>query len=87
MQVQTLNISLPEELVKKADVVAKSEYKTRSELIKSALMAYLKDKAVWDELFAYGKGVGKKMGIKDEGDVYKMIDEYRNEKGKIGNSN
>ncbi len=87
MQIQTLNISLPQELVKKTDLVAKSEYKTRSELIKSALMSYLKNKAVWDDLFTYGKGIGNKMGIKSEEDVYKMIDKYRNGKTKSRNSN
>jgi metal-responsive CopG/Arc/MetJ family transcriptional regulator len=78
MQVQTLNISLPKDLVIKADLVAQKEYRSRSELIKEALMRYLKDKGVWDELFAYGKKIGKKMGIKSEEDVYEIVSKYRN---------
>ena len=77
MQVQTLNISLPKDLVVKADLVAQKEYRSRSELIKEALMGYLKDKGVWDELFAYGKRIGKKMGIKSEEDVYRIVSKYR----------
>jgi len=78
MQVQTLNISLPRDLVIKADLVAQKEYRSRSELIKEALMKYLRDKGVWDELFAYGKKIGKKMGIKSEEDVNRIVQEYRN---------
>ena len=77
MQVQTLNISLPKDLVVKADLVAQKEYRSRSELIKEALMWYLKDKGVLDELFAYGKRIGKKIGIKSEEDVYGIVSKYR----------
>lgn len=79
MQIQTFNISLPRDLVIKADLVAQKEYRNRSELIKEALMKYLRDKGVWDELFAYGKKIGKKMGIKSEDEVYNLVREYRNE--------
>lgn len=78
MQIQTLNISLPVNLVTQADFVAESEFKTRSELIKSALMKYINDKKVWNDLFVYGKKVGKKMGIKSEDDVNAILADYRN---------
>ena len=77
MQIQTVNISLPRELVKEADRVAQMEYKTRSELIKSLLASYVRSMAAWDHLFAYGKRIGRKMGIKSEEDVYKIVDDYR----------
>lgn len=80
MQVQTLNISLPIELVKRADFVAKKEYKNRSELIKEALRTYLISKQSWEELFAYGKKIGNKKGIKSERQVFKMVDDYRDGK-------
>lgn len=38
---QTFNISLPKDLVKDADRVAKQEFRTRSELIREALRRYL----------------------------------------------
>ena len=55
MQTQTFNIALPKDLVKKVDEVAKKEYRNRSELIREALRAYIKDLNEWDELFAYGR--------------------------------
>lgn len=80
MNTQTLNIVLPKDLVKKVDEVAKREYKNRSEFIREALRIYLNDKQNWEDLLAYGKKVGKKMGIKSEKDVNRIIDEYRHGK-------
>ncbi len=80
MQTQTLNIALPKELVKRVDQRAKKDYKNRSELIREALRVYLTEEAEWDDLLAYGKRVGKKMGIKSEEDVNKIVKEYRHER-------
>ena len=77
MQTQTLNIALPKDLVKKVDNRAKKEYKNRSELIREVLRVYLDDRKEWEDLLAYGKKVGKKMGIKSEDDVNKIVYEYR----------
>ena len=41
MTYQTFNISLPKELVAKADKRAKKEFKNRSELIREALRLYM----------------------------------------------
>lgn len=80
MQIQTLNIALPRDLVKKVDEVAKKEYRNRSELIREALRVYLKDRQEWNDLSAYGKAIGKKMGIKSEEDVNKIVYEFRHGK-------
>jgi len=80
MATQTLNIALPEELVKKVDEAAKKEYKNRSELIREALRVYLKDMEEWEDLFKYGREIGKKMGIRSEKDVDKIVYEYRHGK-------
>lgn len=77
MQTQTLNIALPSELVKRVDRLAKKEYRNRSELIREALRVYLKDKAEWEQIFEYGKKVGKIMGIKSEEDVDRIVYEHR----------
>lgn len=80
MNTQTLNIALPKDLVKKVDAQAKKEYRNRSELIREALRVYLADKQKWEDLLAYGKQVGKKMGIKSEEDVNRIVAEYRHGK-------
>ena len=80
MQTQTLNIALPKDLVKKVDERAKKEYKNRSELMREALRIYLTDRQEWEDLLEYGKTVGKKMGIKSEEDVNKIVYEFRHDK-------
>jgi metal-responsive CopG/Arc/MetJ family transcriptional regulator len=42
MSTQTINISLPEELVEKIDQAAKAEYASRSDYIRQALVGKLK---------------------------------------------
>lgn len=77
MNTQTLNISLPSDLVKKADQLAKKEYRNRSELIREAIRVYLKDLQEWEDIFEYGKKQGKKMGIKNAEDINKIVSEFR----------
>ena len=76
MDTATINISLPRELLKKADVLAKKEARTRSELIREALRAYVKELSAWEDLFEYGRKQAKKLGIKPK-DIPRLIDEYR----------
>jgi len=80
MNTQTLNIALPKDLVKSVDELAKKEYRNRSELIREALRVYISDKEDWNDLLEYGKKVGKKMAIKSEEDVNKIVYEFRHEK-------
>lgn len=80
MQVQTINIALPKQLVRKVDEAAKTEYRNRSELIREALRVYLKENQEWEKLFAYGKSKSRKMGIRDQKDVDKVVYDARHKK-------
>ncbi len=80
MNTQTLNIALPEDLVKKVDDLAKKEFRNRSELIREALRSYISNKEKWDELFAYGKSVAKELNLKSEEEINKIVSEYRHGK-------
>lgn len=80
MQSQTLNIALPTVLVKQVDLVAKDEFRNRSELIREALRVYLKNKLAWQRIFAAGKKYAQKAGIKSEADVDRIVYEYRHGK-------
>lgn len=80
MSTQTLNIALPADLVKKVDQAAKKEYRNRSELIREALRVYLKDQEEWQKLFEYGQKTAKKMNIKSEEDVDRIVHEFRHGK-------
>lgn len=77
MQTQTFNIVLPKELIKKVDQLAQKEYRNRSELIREALRAYLKDKAEWEQIFQAGKRAMEAMGIKSEKEVDEIVYEFR----------
>ena len=77
MQTQTLNISLPKDLVKEVDKQAKKEYRNRSEFIRQALSSYIEKRSRWERILAEGKEYGKKMGIKSEEDVNRIVRDYR----------
>ena len=77
MQTQTLNISLPRELIKKVDVVARKEYRNRSGLISEALRVYLKGRQEWQEIFEYGRQKAKELGIKSEREIDDIVYEFR----------
>ena len=77
MNTQTINISLPKELLSQIDKQAKMETRSRSELIREAARVYLRRLAAWNEIFRYGRKKGKELGIKSEEDVYRLIQEYR----------
>ncbi|MDO8583144.1 MAG: ribbon-helix-helix domain-containing protein [bacterium] len=77
MNTQTLNISLPREMVKKIDELAKKEYRNRSELIRQALRSYLRKQMEWEEIFKAGKKIGKEMGITSEEQVNDIVYEFR----------
>ena len=82
MKGKTFNIALPAELVKEVDKAARKEYKNRSELIREALYRYLQDIEEREDLFAYGRSVTQKMGLKSEKQVNKIVHEYRHGKTK-----
>lgn len=80
MTYQTFNISLPRDLVKAMDDVAKQEYRNRSDLIREAVRSYLTDVNAWDSLYNYGANMSKVKNIKSEEEVNKIVGNYR--KGK-----
>ena len=77
MKTQIVNISLPASLLEAADEQAKQEYRSRSELFREAIRAYILRRQTWNEIFAYGKRQGKKLGVKSEEDVNRLVEEYR----------
>lgn len=80
MNTQTLNIALPEDLVKKVDELAKKEFRNRSELIREALRIYIEDKKEWEQILKAGEEAMDKMDIKSEEEVNKIVHEFRHQK-------
>jgi len=77
MKSKTINISLPEKLLSSIDRKAKEEYRSRSELLKEAAVFYIQTKDNWAVLQKDIIARAKKMNIRTERDVEKLIDSSR----------
>lgn len=70
-----LSLSLPPELLREAERVAKKEGRTKSELFREALRRYIQERR-WEELRGYGAQRVRKLGVKETA-VERMIEAYR----------
>lgn len=77
MRSATINLSLPEPLLKLIDQEAKAELRTRSELIREATRAYLVREQRWKALQRYARGRARAAGVRSEADVLRMIQSVR----------
>jgi len=79
---KTISITLPPDMLAKAQETAEREHRTMSELLREALRRYLtapslRNDPQWRELLEYGQAKGRAMGITSEEDVERIIHEYR----------
>ena len=81
MASSTVNISFNTAILRQIDEVARSEARTRSELIREAARIYIERKKKWESIFAYGESLSSKYGFTEE-DVSKEIEKYRKQKTK-----
>lgn len=71
-----ITISLPEELLRDTERIAKEESRTRSELIRDALRQYLASRR-WQRLRQWGADTAERLGLKTEGDLQRLLDQAR----------
>jgi predicted transcriptional regulator len=69
---KTLSVTLPPEMLTRAERLAKKEHRTMSELVREALRQYER-KTWWDEMNAYGRASAQAAGVKTEEDVVDAI--------------
>ena len=74
---ELLTISLPPRFLKDVEQVAKKEGRTKSELAREALRRYVSEQREWETLLRYGRQQAKKLGVRSEEDVARMVKEYR----------
>jgi Arc/MetJ-type ribon-helix-helix transcriptional regulator len=74
---KTISITLPPELLAKAQELAGREHRTMSELFREALRCYMNTDAEWKGLLARTRAAGQALGIASEADVERLSDEYR----------
>ena len=72
---KTLSLSLPLELAREAERIAKKEGRTKSELFREALRRYIQEQR-WMDFRRYGAQQAGKFGIR-EPEVERVIEEYR----------
>jgi predicted transcriptional regulator len=77
---RTVSITLPPDLLLKAQQLAHREHRTMSELFREALRHYMVGDAQWDDLLTRTRAKGKALGIASEADVERHSDEYRRRK-------
>ena len=77
---KTVSITLPPDLLVKAQALAEREHRTMSELFREALRRYMTGDSKWDAVLKRTRATGAALGIKDETDVERLSDEYRHEK-------
>jgi predicted transcriptional regulator len=76
---RTLSVTLPPDMLKRAQSIAKKESRTMSELIREALRHYERRSYVssmWDEVNAYGRAQAARQGIGEQ-DVDRLVHEAR----------
>jgi CopG family transcriptional regulator/antitoxin EndoAI len=69
------SLSLPSDLVREAERLAKQEGRTKTEVLREALRRYAEEKR-WRRLKRYGAGRARKAGM-TEGDVERAVREFR----------
>jgi CopG family transcriptional regulator/antitoxin EndoAI len=72
---RTLSVTLPPDMLTRAQSIAKKESRTMSELIREALRHYER-RSWWDDVNAYGRARAKRQGIREE-DVDRLVHEVR----------
>ena len=71
-----ITISMPPELLKKVERLARKGNRTRSEFFRETVRQYLA-REEWRELNRYARSVADKAGIETEEDVNRLVDESR----------
>ena len=79
MKKGTMSISLPERLVEALDRRAEAEARSRSEVIRVAVLSYLQWWGEWRKLQAYGRRQAKRLRIRPQ-HLERLIAQVRTER-------
>ena len=82
---KTLSVTLPPEMLDKAERLAKKEHRTMSELVREALRQYERNR-IWEEISVYGQKSAAQAGIRTEEDVVRLVHDFRRERRKRSKS-
>lgn len=77
---KTVSITLPPDLLVKAQELAVREHRTMSELFREALRRYMAPDTQWESFLARARAKGRALGITTEADVERLSHEHRRAK-------
>lgn len=75
---KTLSVTLPPEMLSRAEQLAQQENRTMSELVREALRYYERRKW-WEEMNAYGRAKAEELGL-IEADVVPAVKQVRKDR-------
>jgi CopG family transcriptional regulator/antitoxin EndoAI len=78
-ETRIVNLSLTPTIFKEVDRMAREENKSRSEVVRDALRQYTKNERLWRYIYQVGAKTAKKLGIRKEDDINKLIRDFRKE--------
>ncbi len=76
---KVVNFSLPLDLYKKTENLARRRKVPKSQILKEALEAYVASEERWEKLRAWGVETAETLGLRSEEDIEKLLHEYRKE--------
>jgi metal-responsive CopG/Arc/MetJ family transcriptional regulator len=81
MSTATVNIAFQVDFLKDIDAIAKSEARSRSELLREAVRLYIERKRRWDSIFVFGSEVAMQNSLSEK-DVTAEIKMHRQKKNR-----
>jgi hypothetical protein len=73
-------------MLKAAELMARQENRTMSELVREALRVYQRERKAWQDIFDYGEANARELGLKKEDDVVRIVREARRQRRTTGTS-
>lgn len=77
-----VNLSLPNETYEQVEELADRMEVSKSEILREALKQYVASEKRWQQIRRWGEETAKRLDIRDEDDVDRMIHEFRQEKSR-----
>jgi len=81
-----VNFSLPPQIYREVEELAKQKETSKSQLLREALIQYVTSERRWQQIRKWGEETAKRLGIKNEDDIDRIIHEYREEKSRSKSS-
>ncbi len=77
-----VSFSLPQETYKQVEELAERMGISKSEVLRKALKQYIASERRWQQIRQWGEETAKRLDIRDEDDVDRIIYEFRQEKSR-----